>query len=164
MRETQVWSLGQEDPLEEEMAIYSSILAWRIPWSLAGYSPWGSQKVRHDWVTKPSTHTNEHSTHVLCLVIQSSLTLCDPMDCSPPGSSVHGILQARILEWLTIPFSIRSSWPRDQTQVSLIAGRFFTIWTSRDIRMSASLLKLRFRIMNFYRFYIVKLEFIQTMI
>ena len=47
--------------------------------------------------------------------------------CSPPGSSVHGVLQARILEWVAIPFSRRSSPPRDQTQVSCIAGRFFTI-------------------------------------
>ena len=47
------------------------------------------------------------------LVAQSSLTLCDPMDCSPPDSSVHGILQARILEWVAIPFSRGSSQPRD---------------------------------------------------
>ena len=53
-------------------------------------------------------------------------TLCDPMDCSPPGSSVHGILQARILEWVAISFSRESSWPRDQTQASRIAGRRFT--------------------------------------
>ena len=64
---------------------------------------------------------------VKVLVTQSHLTLCDTMDCSPPGSSVHGILQARILEWVTIPFSRGSSPPRDQTQVSHIAGRFFTI-------------------------------------
>ena len=50
----------------------------------------------------------------------------DHMDCSPPGSSVHGISQARILEWISIPFSRRSSWPRDQTWVSCIAGGFFT--------------------------------------
>jgi len=49
------------------------------------------------------------------------------MDCSPPGSSVHGILQARILEWLAIPFSSRSFWPRNQICVSSIAGRFFTV-------------------------------------
>ena len=55
-------------------------------------------------------------------------TLCDPMDCSPPDSSVCGILQARILEWIAIYFSRRSSWPRDWTQISCIAGRFFTIW------------------------------------
>ena len=48
--------------------------------------------------------------------LQSCLTLCDPKDCSPRGSSVHGILQARILEWVTIPFSRVSSQPSDQTQ------------------------------------------------
>ena len=51
-------------------------------------------------------------------VTQLCLTLCDPTDCSPPGSSVHGILQARILQWVAIPFSRGSSQPRDQTQVS----------------------------------------------
>ena len=50
---------------------------------------------------------------VKVFVIQSCLTLCDPMHCSPPGSSVHGILQARILEWIAIPFSRRSFQPRD---------------------------------------------------
>ena len=61
---------------------------------------------------------------------QSCPTLCDPMDCSPPGFFVRGILQARILEWVAIPFSRGSSWPRDQTRVSHIAGRFFTNWTT----------------------------------
>ena len=65
---------------------------------------------------------------VKVLVTQSCPTLCDPMDCSPPGSSVHGILQARILEWFSISFSRGFSWSRDWTQVSCIAGRFFTIW------------------------------------
>ena len=63
--------------------------------------------------------------HVNVLVAQSCPTLCTPMDGSPPGSSVHGILQARILKWIAIPFSRRSSQPRDQTRVSCIAGRFF---------------------------------------
>ena len=58
------------------------------------------------------------------------LNLFDPMDCNPPGSSVHGILQARILEWVAIPFSRGSSQPRDWTQVSCIAGRFFTVWAA----------------------------------
>ena len=61
-----------------------------------------------------------------CLVAQSCPTLCDPMDCSPPGSSVHGISQARILEWVAISFSRRSSQPRDRIHVSSLAGRFFT--------------------------------------
>ena len=64
-------------------------------------------------------------------VAQSCPTLCDPVDCSPPGSSVHGILQARILEWVAISFSRGSSWPRDQTQVSRIAGRHFNLWATR---------------------------------
>ena len=58
-------------------------------------------------------------------VTQSCLTLCDLLDCNPPGSSVHGILQARILEWVVIPFTMGSSQSRDQIQVSCIAGRFF---------------------------------------
>ena len=65
-------------------------------------------------------------------VTQSCPTLCDPMDCSPVGSSVHGILQARVLEWVAVPFSRESSRPRDQTHVSLIAGGFFTVWATRE--------------------------------
>ena len=57
---------------------------------------------------------------------QSCPALCDPMDCNPPGSSVHGILRARILEWVAIPFSSGSFQPKAQTQVTCIAGRFFT--------------------------------------
>ena len=64
---------------------------------------------------------------VKVLVAQLYLTLCDPMDCRPPSSSVHGILQARILEWVAIPFSRVSFQPRDRTQLSCIAGRFFTV-------------------------------------
>jgi len=64
---------------------------------------------------------------VKVLAAQSCLTLGDPMDCNPPGSSVLGILQARILKWAAISFSRGSSRSRDQTQVSRIAGRFFTI-------------------------------------
>ena len=63
-------------------------------------------------------------------VAQFYPTLCDPMDCIGPGSSVHGILQERILESVAIPFSRGSSWPRDRTQVSCVAGRFFTIWAT----------------------------------
>ena len=55
------------------------------------------------------------------------------MDCSLPGFSVHGILKARILEWVAIPFSRGSFRPRDQTQVFHIAGRFFTIWATKEV-------------------------------
>ena len=65
-------------------------------------------------------------------VAQSCLTLCDPMDCSPPGSSVHGIFQARVLECVAISFSRGSPQPRDRTQVSHIMGRCFTIWATRE--------------------------------
>ena len=108
----------------------------------------------------------------VCLVTQSCLTLCDPMDCSPPGTSVHGdspgknawlschaLLQQIfptqglnpglphcrwildhlshqgspwILEWAAYPFSRGSSWPRNRTRVSCIAGRFFTNWAIRE--------------------------------
>ena len=82
------------------------------------------------WILKVLKWLGERGTFsVVCvcvcvLVTQSCLTLCDPMDCNPPGSSVCGILQARILEWAASPFSRRSSQPRDWTQVSYIVGRF----------------------------------------
>ena len=61
-------------------------------------------------------------------VVQSCPTLCDPVDCSLPGSSIHRILQARVLEWVTISFSRGSSQPRDQTRDSRIGGRRFNLW------------------------------------
>ena len=66
------------------------------------------------------------------LVGQSCLTPCDPTDYSLLGSSVYGTLQARILEWVAIPFSRGSSWPRDWTWVSCSASRFFTVWATRE--------------------------------
>ena len=67
------------------------------------------------------------------LVAQSCLTLCNLWTvCNSPGSSVHGILQARILEWVAMPASRGSFWPRNQTHVSCIAGIFFTIWATRE--------------------------------
>ena len=64
------------------------------------------------------------------LAAQLCLTLCDPMDYSPLGSSIHGIHQARILEWIAITFSRGSSWPRVHT-----AGRFFTVWATREAQL-----------------------------
>ena len=80
-----------------------------------------SQEAETPVPTKPWT---------VVLAAQSCLTLCNPTDCSPPGSSVRGILQARILQWVAIPFSGGSSWHRDGTWVSCTAGRFFTIWAT----------------------------------
>ena len=91
------------------------------------YSPWNSpgQNLLVNWET----------WKVKVLAAQLCLTLCDPMNCSLPVFSVHGILQVRVLEWVTIPFSRGSSQGllncRDWTQVSQIAGGFFTIWATR---------------------------------
>ena len=74
------------------------------------------------------------SSNVCVKVTQSCPTLCNPMDYSLPGSSVYGILRARILEWVAIPFSRGYSQPRDQTRVFCIASRFFTTehpWASQ---------------------------------
>ena len=78
------------------------------------------------------------SMHKTCkAVAQSCPTLCNPMDCSLPGSSVHGISQARILKWVAISFFRGSSWPRDWTWVSSIAGRFFTTWATKEAPSNA---------------------------
>ena len=73
----------------------------------------------------------EYSVEIM-LVAQSCPALCNPMDCSPKGSSVHRILQERILEWVDMPSSRGSSWPRDWTQVSSMADRLVTIWATRE--------------------------------
>jgi len=65
-------------------------------------------------------------------VAQSCPTLCNPMDSSQPSSSVHGIFQTRILEWVAISFSRGSCRPRDRTRVSRIVGRRFTVWATRE--------------------------------
>ena len=141
-------SLGQEDPLEEEMATHSRFLAWRIPLT---EEPGGLQSTRlhrvgHDWSNLACMHQglsqfsqtadgfffHSENNCMGCRVLpyaekaeresenevaQSCLTLCNPMDCSLLGSSVHEIFQARILEWVAISFSRGSSQPRDQTRV-----------------------------------------------
>ena len=74
----------------------------------------------------------QYNWHFSVLAGQSCLTLHNPSLYSPPGSSVHKILKTRILKWVVIPFSRRSSWPRNWTQISCIAGRFFTVWATRE--------------------------------
>ena len=85
----------------------------------------GGYRVWHDIGTQSTETTglNPMKKKVKVLVTQSCPTLYDSIDCNPPGTSVHGILQARILEWGAIPFSKGSSQPRDQTWVLLIARR-----------------------------------------
>ena len=107
-----VLSLGQKDPLEEEMATYSSILDWRIQWRErpGGLESVGSQK---RWTRLSTQHTLEEvflALFVLAKSLQSCPTLCDPIDGSPPGFPVAGILQARTLEWVAISFSDAWKW------------------------------------------------------
>ena len=83
-----------------------------------------------------------------CLVTQSCLALCNPMDCSLPGSSVNGILQARILEWVATSSSRGSSWPRDRTPVSYITGRFFTVWAIREAQTLPDLVIINSAVMD----------------
>ena len=82
------------------------------------------------WEEIHKTRRTETQMTALCLVTQLCLTLCNPKDCSLPGSSLHGILQARILEWVTMPSTRGSSQAMYRTQVSPIAGRFFTVWAT----------------------------------
>ena len=82
---------------------------------------------------KYTSISNRYTCEVRWKITQLCLTLFRvPMDCSPPSSSVHGILQARILEWVAISFSSRYSHPKDWNWVSCITGRFITLWTTRE--------------------------------
>ena len=74
-----------------------------------------------------------------CLVTKSCLTLCDPMDYSLSGSSIHGVFQARIVEWVAISFSRGSSQPRNRTPISCFADRFFTTWATWETQVPDNL-------------------------
>ena len=104
--------------------------AWWIPAFLLTISsltnPCISSYIYSEWTACQPKSESES------LVAQSCLTLCNPMDCSLPGSSFRGIFQAIVLEWVAISFSRGSSWPRNRTQVSHIVGRRFTIWATRE--------------------------------
>ena len=112
----------------------SKVLISLLDWLLCLFQEWREETQTIQPPIKYVTQLERKKVKVL--VTQSCLTLCDTMDCSPPGSSVHGILQARILEWVAISFSRGSSQPRDWTQVSCIAGRRFTDWATRQERRS----------------------------
>ena len=96
---------------------------------------WGLQSVRpqcESWLHHlPDVWATLSPCACVC-VSRSVVSFCDLMDCSPPGYSVHGILQARTLEWVVMPSSRGSSWPRDRTWVFCIAGGFFTVWVTRE--------------------------------
>ena len=106
----------------ESQGSYVCLLLASVPWK---NRQWGS-KLSH--LSASILYRDKR----VCKVVQSCPTLCDPMDCSLPGFSVHGIFQARILEWVAISFSRGSSLPRDQTWVSSIADWRFTIWATRE--------------------------------
>ena len=92
--------------------------------------PWVRGWAEHGSPALPWSHSD--GVCVCVLVDQSCLTLCYPMDCSLPDSSVHGIFQARVLEWVVISFSRGSSRPRDWTWISYIASKCCTIWATRE--------------------------------
>ena len=102
----------------------SSVQLFATPWTVAGQAPLCMEFSRQEyWSGMPFPPSGD----VCAKSLQSCSALCNPMDCSLPGSSVLGILQAGILEWVAIPFSRGFFPPRDRTWVSWIAGRLFTI-------------------------------------
>ena len=132
MRETWVQSLGWEDPLEKEMAIHSSTIAWKIPWTEepGRLQSMGSQKSdTTEWL-----HIQTSNCAVLSHSVMSDSA--SPWTEEPGGLQSIGILQAGILEWAAMPSSRGSSQPRNQAHVSHIASRFFTIWATREAQTS----------------------------
>ena len=118
--------------LEKEVATHSSVLAWRIPGTgePGGLRSLGSHRVGHDWSDLavavwskgfPGGASGKES--------ESLSVMCDSLQ---PSEIDHGVLQARILEWVAFPFFRGSSPPRDWTQVSCIADGFFTSWVTRE--------------------------------
>ena len=93
--------------------------------ALFSFCPWSFPASR----TFPMSRVSEWVSEVA----QSCLTLCNPMDCSLLGSSVHGIFQAKTVNWVAISFSRRSFWSRDWTWVSCIVGRLFTVRATGEV-------------------------------
>ena len=117
-------------PLKKEMIQYWSDIYLQLLYSLDEFTP---ISLYSDLYPLWPILTMKWSEVKWNEVTQSCPTLCGPMDCSLPGSSVHGIFQARILEWVAISFSRGSSQTRDWTLVSRIVGRHFTIWATREV-------------------------------
>ena len=129
--ELQVRSLGGEYPLEKEMlntcikhlpncTLYMQFITCKLYLNKFFKKDLPSQVPGSTSYSLPYVDCINTSTEFCATSLQSYLTLCKPLDCSPPDSSVCGILQARILEWVAMPSSRRSSQPRDRTCVSCI--------------------------------------------
>ena len=127
------WTVAYQDPLSMGFSRqeYWSGLPFPSPGDLPnpGIKPASltSLALAGEFFTSSATWEAQKKVKLL-----SRVQLCNPMYCSLPGSSVHGIFQARVLEWVAISFSSRSSQPRDLTRVSHTAGRCFTVWATRE--------------------------------
>ena len=136
---------------EVDISVYLCVILFKWSWRTELICEGQGENIGHPWWGPTSVlemcGDNTHGNLLSCMfkismlycilylseseVAQSCPTLCDPMDCILSGSSVHGILQARTVEWVAISFSRISSRPRDQTLVSHTAGRLFTVWATR---------------------------------
>ena len=101
------------------------------------YCTWGASMCVNNNMNNSNNNMVNISNNIFLIlkvrVAHSCPTPCNPLDCSPPGSSIHDVFQARMVERLAISYFRGSSSPRDQTQVSSIVGRFFTIWATREV-------------------------------
>ena len=149
------WNQSNQDRARTDDVVWASgsIHAWSLN------APWTDSYVKQlvPYFAQTSLCTFSITLNLkspLSLVAKLCPTLWDPTDCSPPGSSVYGILQARVLDWVAIPFSRRSSSPRDLIQVSCIAGRLFTIWANREAhRASQHIFHISVRLLEGYSVY-----------
>ena len=134
------WRQEEKGMTEGEMVGWHHQLNGHWVWASSGSWWWtrksgvlqsmGSQKAGLNWVTELKRYTlnktecqlvTAGATSWVCACAQSCLTLCNPTACSPPGSSIHGIFQARLIEQIAISYSRGSSWSRDQTHITFIS-------------------------------------------
>ena len=125
---TETWLLYGQLPVKALSASLSICLSFHLSFLLRLHPPLCFLRLLFHLM--PTRNSSRSAVlKFLCVCLQSCLTLCGPMDCSSPSSPVHGVSQARILEWVAISFSRESSWPRDWTCiscVSCISRRIFT--------------------------------------